>query len=333
MKNGVATTWTFNGTDWVSSNSTTTQPTTTTPTTETLPNSTPDASGKGWEYYGKLNDPTQVSAYLNKQTGFATSVSGTKIVGTKNGVQTTWTFNGTDWVSSNAPASTTTTPTSTSTAKSLDGKTEQELIDMYVKNPTLIAAMQDMQNVEAYFAQHAAELNALKTSDPVKYAAFQKALTQLVTGRTPTVGTKEIMPTSTELVGTGSEISPTSTPTANQTGLLPQIKVYDESSTDPMKRFNLTQGQLDAINGYNKILLKNGTPDPKRKELVRLYMQDLQKRNESNDTYGSHDGTKPVDVSTDPTKDPKSIINQLDLNDDGVPDAQQMQPGDIVSLK
>lgn len=204
---------------------------------------------------------------------------------------------------------------------------------MYVANPTLIAAMQDMQNVEAYFAQHAAELNALKISDPVKYAAFQKALTQLVTGRTPTVGTKELTPSSTELVGSGNEISPTTTPTANQIGLLPQLKVYDESSTDPMKRFNLTQGQLDAINGYNKTLVKNGTNDNKRKELVRLYMQDLQKRNESNDTYGSHDGTKPVDVTTDPTKDPKNIINQLDLNNDGVPDAQQMEPGDIVSLK
>ena len=74
---------------------------TSTPSTTSTSTST---STKGWEYYGKLNDPAQVSTYLNSQPGFNTMVEGNQIRGLKNGVSTVWTFNGTDWVSSNAPA-------------------------------------------------------------------------------------------------------------------------------------------------------------------------------------------------------------------------------------
>lgn len=51
-----------------------------------------------WETIGKQKDPTQVSSYLNTQSGFKTTVSGNTVTGTKNGVNTTWIYDGANWV-------------------------------------------------------------------------------------------------------------------------------------------------------------------------------------------------------------------------------------------
>lgn len=53
---------------------------------------------QSWDVVGKQKDPASVSAYLNSQPGFTTSIVGNNVVGKKNGVDTTWMFNGTDWV-------------------------------------------------------------------------------------------------------------------------------------------------------------------------------------------------------------------------------------------
>jgi hypothetical protein len=37
-----------------------------------------------WDTIGKQKDPTQVSNYLNTQSGFKTNVSGNTVTGTKN---------------------------------------------------------------------------------------------------------------------------------------------------------------------------------------------------------------------------------------------------------
>lgn len=77
--------------------------------TATSDTTTPEAD-KGWDYYAKVPDAAQVTTYLNTQPGFKTSVARdpvtnevvpNKIEGTKNGVKTTWSFNGTDWISDN----------------------------------------------------------------------------------------------------------------------------------------------------------------------------------------------------------------------------------------
>ena len=51
-----------------------------------------------WETIGKQKDPTQVSSYLNTQPWFKTTVSGNTVTGTKNWVQTTWVYDGANWV-------------------------------------------------------------------------------------------------------------------------------------------------------------------------------------------------------------------------------------------
>lgn len=50
----------------------------TSPTTPIVP--TPQS----WDVVGKQKDPTQVSNYLNTQSGFKTTVSGNTVTGTKN---------------------------------------------------------------------------------------------------------------------------------------------------------------------------------------------------------------------------------------------------------
>lgn len=54
---------------------------------------------KTWDnYYSKVNNPTEISTYLNGQSGFSTRVLGDRIVGTKNGVRKVWKFDGANWV-------------------------------------------------------------------------------------------------------------------------------------------------------------------------------------------------------------------------------------------
>lgn len=75
-KNGVRKVWKFDGTNWVAEDQ------------------------KGWDYYAKLNDANEVAFYLNSQDGFNVKTAGSKITGTKNWVQTTWAFDGANWVPS-----------------------------------------------------------------------------------------------------------------------------------------------------------------------------------------------------------------------------------------
>lgn len=79
----------------------------TVPTTTTAPQPTPSS----WGVVGKQKDPASVSAYLNTQPWFKTNIVGNTVQGTKNGVDTTWEFNGADWVVKNKPTiATTDTP-------------------------------------------------------------------------------------------------------------------------------------------------------------------------------------------------------------------------------
>lgn len=74
-------------------------PTTTTSTTPnpiTAPVS--NIPAQSWETVGKQKDPTVVSNYLNTQPWFKTSIVGNTVVGTKNWVNTTWIYDGANWV-------------------------------------------------------------------------------------------------------------------------------------------------------------------------------------------------------------------------------------------
>lgn len=75
-KNGVKKVWKFDGSNWVAEDQ------------------------KGWDYYAKLSDPAEVAFYLNSQDGFNVKTAGSKISGTKNWVETTWSFDGANWVPS-----------------------------------------------------------------------------------------------------------------------------------------------------------------------------------------------------------------------------------------
>lgn len=75
-KNGTRKVWKFDGQNWVAEDQ------------------------KGWDYYAKLNDANEVAFYLNSQDGFNVKTAGSKISGTKNWVQTTWSFDGQNWVPS-----------------------------------------------------------------------------------------------------------------------------------------------------------------------------------------------------------------------------------------
>lgn len=72
-KNWVKTVWKFDGTNWVSE------------------------LQKGWDHYAKLNDPAEVAFYLNSQDNFNVKTAGNKISGTKDGVETTWSFVNGNW--------------------------------------------------------------------------------------------------------------------------------------------------------------------------------------------------------------------------------------------
>lgn len=87
-----------------------------------LNSKTPPATS--WETIGKQKDPTQVSNYLNTQPWFKTTVNWNTVTGTKNWVQTTWVYDGANWVTkptiatSDTPVIWTppaTTPTTTTT--------------------------------------------------------------------------------------------------------------------------------------------------------------------------------------------------------------------------
>ena len=84
-------------TPWVKSDGLS-QPAPALPTNVTTPTPITPSVTQSWDVVGKQKDPASVSAYLNTQPWFKTSIVGNTVVGTKNGVNTTWIYDGANWV-------------------------------------------------------------------------------------------------------------------------------------------------------------------------------------------------------------------------------------------
>ena len=96
------------------------------------------------------------------------------------------------------------------------------------------------------------------------------------------------------------------------------------AGTNDQQRFGITSAQRTALNSYINKLNKSGSSSQQVNDLGIAYLKQLQANNLNPNTFGSHSGSNPVNISTDPTLAQNSIENKLDLNNNGIPDSQEL---------
>lgn len=90
-----------------------------------------------------------------------------------------------------------------------------------------------------------------------------------------------------------------------------------------MERLGLTSFQVKEVNKYLQNLGKDGIPDIEKTKLTQEYIKLMQKDNADPAKYGTSYGNSRATVPTDPTKEKGSIENNIDLNNNGIPDNQE----------
>lgn len=90
-----------------------------------------------------------------------------------------------------------------------------------------------------------------------------------------------------------------------------------------MERLGLTSYQVKEVNKYLQNLGKDGIPDIEKTKLTQEYIKLMQKDNTDPAKYGASYGNSRATVPTDPTKEKGSIEQNVDLNNNGIPDAQE----------